>query len=122
MTSDGLVAYRRAGGVAGDELVPDLAVSLPAPTDNGLAYTFHIRPGIRYSNGVPLRASDFLRGLQRAFRLNGFGLTYYASISGGQQCLQHPLRCDLSRGILADDAANTVTFHLTRLTRTCSTS
>jgi YVTN family beta-propeller protein len=112
MTSDGLVGWRRVGGVAGNELVPDLAVSLPAPTDNGLTYTFHIRPGIRYSNGVPVRASDFRRGLQRAFRLNDYALMYYVSIIGGQQCLQHPARCDLSRGMVADDATNTLTFHL----------
>lgn len=115
MTSDGLVGWRRVGSVAGNELVPDLAVSLPAPTDNGLTYTFHIRPGIRYSNGVPLRASDFRRGLQRAFRLNDSGLMYYyVSIIGGQQCLQHPARCDLSRGMVADDSTNTLTVHLAK--------
>jgi peptide/nickel transport system substrate-binding protein len=113
MTSDGLVAYRHAGGVAGNELVPDLAVSLPAPTDGGLTYTFHIRSGIRYSNGIPLRASDFLRGLQRAFKVGGGPVPYYTPIIGGQQCFQHPPSCDLSRGIVADDATNTLTFHLT---------
>jgi peptide/nickel transport system substrate-binding protein len=71
MTSDGLVGYGRVGGVAGNELVPDLAVALPAPTDHGLTYTFHIRSGIRYSNGVPLRATDFRRGLERAYEVGG---------------------------------------------------
>ena len=35
-------------------------------------------------------------------------------IVGGAQCRKHPRRCDLSRGIVADDVAHTVTFHLTR--------
>ncbi|HEY3944291.1 MAG TPA: ABC transporter substrate-binding protein [Solirubrobacteraceae bacterium] len=113
MTGDGLVGYRRQGGVAGNALVPDLAVALPAPTDNGLTYTFRIRSGIRYSTGVPLRASDFRRGLERSLRI-GSGLgQFYTALVGGQQCLQHPKTCDLSRGVVADDAANTVTFHLT---------
>jgi YVTN family beta-propeller protein len=117
MTSDGLVGYRRAGGVAGSELVPDLAVALPAPTDNGLTYTFRIRSGIRYSNGALLRASDFRRGLDRAFRV--FGVeggpeADLALIVGAQKCLQRPARCDLSQGVVADDAANTVTVHLTK--------
>ena len=73
-TSDGLVGYRRKGGVAGNELVPDLAVALPAPTNDGVTYTFHIRSGIRYSNGALLRASDFRRGLQRAFKLPGMAI------------------------------------------------
>jgi YVTN family beta-propeller protein len=120
MTSDGLVGYRRAGGVAGNELVPDLAVALPAPTDHGLTYTFRIRSGVRYSNGVLLRASDFRRGLERAFVVGGGPVVDLALIVGAQRCLTPPppapppARCDLSHGIIADDAANTVTVHLTK--------
>jgi ABC-type transport system substrate-binding protein len=51
MIYDGLVTYRRIGGVAGQSLVPDLATDLPQPTDGGRTYTFTIRPGIRYSDG-----------------------------------------------------------------------
>jgi peptide/nickel transport system substrate-binding protein len=112
MTNDGLVGYRRAGGVAGNGLVPDLAASLPTPTDNGLTYVFRIRSGIRYSNGDPLRASDFRRGLERAFEVGGGPTPYFTTLVGGAGCAQHP-RCDLSRGVVADDAAGTVTFHLT---------
>jgi YVTN family beta-propeller protein len=114
MTSDGLVGYRRQGGVAGNELVPDLAVALPAPTDKGLTYTFHIRSGIRYSNGVLLRASDFRRGLQRAFKVGGGPIGDLSLIVGSGRCEAHPRTCDLSRGIVADDSMNTVTIHLTR--------
>ena len=111
-TSDGLVGYRRTGGIAGSALVPDLAVGLPAPTDNGLTYTFRIRSGIRYSDGVVVRASDFRRGLERAFRVGGpVGL--FPPFVGGRQCMQRPSTCNLSRGVVADDAADTVTFHLT---------
>jgi YVTN family beta-propeller protein len=124
MTSDGLVGYRREGGVAGNELVPDLAVALPAPTDNGLTYTFHLRSGIRYSNGVSLRASDFRRGLERSIRLFGTAIDL-PLVVGAQKCLKRSLAtsnenknfgpsCDLSRGIVTDDGMNTVTIHLTR--------
>ena len=99
-TSDGLVGYRREGGVAGNELVPDLAVALPAPTNDGVTYTFHIRSGIRYSNGALLRASDFRRGLQRAFKLPGMAIDL-GSITGAAKCLAHPASCDLSQGYAA---------------------
>jgi YVTN family beta-propeller protein len=112
ITGDGLVGYRRAGGIAGSALVPDLAVSLPLPTDNGLTYTFRIRSGIRYSNGAVVHASDFRSGLERAFKVGGGPVPYFTSLLGGQQCLARPQACDLSRGIVTDDRANTVTFHL----------
>lgn len=114
LTSDGLVGYRRTGGIAGGTLVPDLAVSLPVPADHGRTYTFRLRSGVRYSNGMPLRASDIVRGLTRAFKLRIGPLIYFSPIAGGQRCLQMPDRCDLSHGVVADDAAGTVTFHLTR--------
>ena len=37
---------------------------------------------------------------------------FYASIVGADACVKKPKTCDLSKGILADDAANTVTFKL----------
>ena len=59
ITNDGLTAFKRVGGSAGVQVVPDLAVSLPTPTDGGTTYTFQLRPGIRYSNGQPVRAGRF---------------------------------------------------------------
>ena len=55
---DGLVALRRSGGAPGLTLIPDLAVTLPRPTGGGTTYTFTLRPGIRYSNGTLMRASE----------------------------------------------------------------
>ena len=62
---DGLVAQRRSGGAASITLVPDLARTLPRPAGGGTVYTFTLRRGIRYSNGVLVRASDFRRGIMR---------------------------------------------------------
>ena len=113
MTGDGLVAFNQVSGLAGTQPVPDLATSLPAPTDGGRAYTFQLRPGIRYSNGRPVQATDFRSTFERFYAL-GSPVTDYDGIVGGAQCRKHPKRCDLSRGIVADDGARTVTFHLTR--------
>ena len=113
MTGDGLTAFNQVSGLAGTQLVPDLATSLPAPTDGGRTYTFQLRPGIRYSNGRPVQATDFRSTFERFYAL-GSPVTDYDGIVGGAQCRKHPKRCDLSRGIVADDVAHTVTFHLTR--------
>jgi len=106
---DGLVGYRRVGGAAGATLVANLATHVPAPTEGGRSYTFQLRPGIRYSNGDPVRAKDFRASLERTFK----NLPFYEGIVGGRACRQEPTGCDLSRGIETSDEARTVTIHLT---------
>jgi peptide/nickel transport system substrate-binding protein len=112
---DGLMGFKRVGGVDGATLVPDLAVARPTPTDDGKTYRFQLRPGIAYSNGEIVEASDFLRGIERGFRIqNRLNPTpdYFGGIVGGHACSKTPKSCDLSEGIVGDDEAGTVTFHL----------
>jgi YVTN family beta-propeller protein len=113
MTGDGLTAFNQASGPAGAQLVPDLATSLPTPTDGGKTYTFLLRSGIRYSTGRPVQGTDFRSTLERDFAL-GSPTSDFDELVGGAQCRKHPKRCDLSRGIVAKDVARTVTFHLIR--------
>lgn len=56
---EGLVAYSASG-----ELIAATAVSWDISED-GLTYTFHVRPGARWSNGDPVTAQDFVSGLRR---------------------------------------------------------
>ena len=110
---DGLMGFRRVGGDAGLQLVPDLAVSLPAPSDGGRSYSFRLRPGIRYSTGALVQPEDFRRTIERSILLPGPGF-YFDDVVGARRCLAAPKKpCDLSQGIVTDPAANTVTFHLT---------
>jgi YVTN family beta-propeller protein len=113
LTNDGLIGYRRVGGAEGVELVPDLAAAIPVPTDDGRTYTFRLRPGLRYSDGSLVRASDVRRSVERVFEASptSAGIGYYGDIVGATGC-RPKHRCDLSRGIAVDDAARTVTFHL----------
>jgi YVTN family beta-propeller protein len=113
MTNDGLVGFRRVGGVKGVELVPDLAVSLPTPGDGGKTYTFRIRPDIHYSNGKLVQPADFRRAIERQFELRPAPYTaeYYAGVEGTGNC-KPGRHCDLSAGIATDLLAHTVTFHL----------
>ena len=112
-TNDGLTGFRRIGGREGSEVVPNLATSLPEPAEAGRTYTFRLRRGIRYSTGRVVRAVDVRRTLERVFELRSPSAYLYASIVGAEACSQRPKRCDLSKGIVTDDRARTVTFHLT---------
>jgi peptide/nickel transport system substrate-binding protein len=98
-------------------VVPDLAVSLPTPADGGTTYTFQLRRGIRYSDGQPVRPEDFRLAFERAIVL-GTWLAYgqLPDVIGAAGCATHPKRCDLSRGIVTDDTADTVTFTSSRPT------
>jgi peptide/nickel transport system substrate-binding protein len=97
--------------VEGTQLVPDLSVALPSPTDGGKTYTFELRRKLTYSNGKPVRPDDFRRAIERVFEL-GSVTPLYAGIVGANRC-RKGARCDLARGIAADRAAGTVTFRLT---------
>ena len=112
LTNDGLVTLNHAGGAAGLQVVRDLAVSLPAPTDGGTTYTFQLRPGIRYSTGRPVEARDFRYALERVFRLDSPIAYFYDGIAGASACQARPKTCDLSNGIVTDEAARRVTVHL----------
>lgn len=109
LLGDGLVAFESVGG-ANPTLVPDLATSIPTPTDGGRTYTFELREDIRYSNGEVVAPTDFTRAFERDFRL-GTGFLF-TGLLGGEVCENEPETCDLSQGIVADDATNTITFHL----------
>ena len=127
LQADGLVGYRRAGGVAGATLLPSLARAIPRPTDGGRRYAFELRPGLVYSTGQPVQPADFRRAIERNFQVadeSGYvnGPFLFGSIEGADSCLSPedgdpfaPLpveRCDLSQGIEVNDAAGTITFTL----------
>jgi len=115
-THDGLVAFKRVGGTEGTKLVPDLATSIPKPTDGGKTYTFTIRKGIKFSNGKELKPSDVKYTFERLFKIGQSpnAGSWYNVIVGGDACVKTPATCNLDKGIVVDDANNTVTFHLTR--------
>ena len=113
-THDGLVAYKRVAGEEGTKKVPDLAESLPTPTDGGKTFTFTLRPGIKFSNGQAVTGQDVKATFERLFKIGNSpnAGTWYNVIEGGDACVKTPKTCDLSKGIVVD--GNKVTFHLTR--------
>ena len=108
-THDGLVQFKRVGGTAGTQIVPDLATSIPTPTDGGKTYTFQLHKGIKFSNGQVMKPSDFVTTFERQFTVPG-PTSFYAGIVGASAC--KPSHCDLSKGVVADDSAYTLTIHL----------
>ena len=81
-----LVNYR--GGTTeegGAVLRPDLATALPQVADDGLTYTFRLKPGLRYAppyEHVTIRAQDVVRAIEHTLRV---GATPLLDIEGAQQ-------------------------------------
>ena len=109
-THDGLVGFAKVGGTTGNKIVPDLATSIPVPTNGGKTYVFHIRRGIKFSNGQTLKPSDFVTTFERQFTVPG-PTTFYSGIVGANKCSTKG--CNLSNGVVANDSAYTLTINLT---------
>ena len=115
LTNDGLTAYQRVGGSGSVQLVPDLAVSLPTPTDGGTTYTFQLRRGIRYSNGELVRPEDFRRALERDLILGPEPATTAArspTSSAAPRARRTRATATSPAGSSPTTPPNTVTFHL----------
>src|SRR3954451_15258781 len=114
-TQDGLVAFKAAGGDKAFKIVPDLATSIPKPTDGGKTWTFTLRKGIKFWNGKPVTVADVQHSFVRIFKAHtptagGF----YSVLVGGDACLKTPATCTLSKGVVVNKKKNTITFHLSR--------
>src|SRR6201985_922062 len=53
-----LLTYKAASEEEGAEIIPGLAEELPKVTNGGKTYTMHLRKGLKYSNGEPIKPSD----------------------------------------------------------------
>jgi peptide/nickel transport system substrate-binding protein len=111
-THDGLLAFKRVGGAAGGTIVPDLATSIPKPTNGGKTYTFTLRSGIKFSDGTPLTGADVKATFVRLFKIGNSpnSGTWYNVIKGGDACVKTPKTCNLDQGIVVK--GNQVTFNL----------
>jgi peptide/nickel transport system substrate-binding protein len=61
-----LMSYPDAAPPAGLGVQPEVAAGPPKVSSDLKTYTFTLRPGFRFSNGAPVRASAFARAINRA--------------------------------------------------------
>jgi peptide/nickel transport system substrate-binding protein len=105
-----LLTYAHANGAAGTKLIPALARSLPKISRGGRRYTLFLRPGLEYSDGSPVRASDFAFVVERLFRANSPGSPFYTDIVGAERFAKAG-KGGIS-GIHADDGTGRIVIDL----------
>jgi peptide/nickel transport system substrate-binding protein len=113
MTNNGLLTFKKAAGAEGNLIVPDIAAAMPKVSDGGKTYTFKVRTGVMFSAPVSrqVEPSDFKFSIERLFRIDSGGVGFYTGIVGANQYAK--TRKGGISGIVANDAAHTITFHLT---------
>jgi peptide/nickel transport system substrate-binding protein len=110
---DGLLGFKKGAGEEGFKIVPDLAEAIPQPEDGGKTYTFKLRKGVKFSNGQDVTVKDVVASFQRIFKVNGpTSGTFYNGIVGADACLKDGAACTLDGGVVGDESAGTITFHL----------
>jgi peptide/nickel transport system substrate-binding protein len=105
-----LLTYAHANGEAGSRVIPGLAKALPKISNGGRTYTLFLRQGLKYSDGTPVRASDFASSVERMLTLNSGGSSFYTDIVGAERFLE--TRRGGIGGIETDDKSGRIVIHL----------
>jgi peptide/nickel transport system substrate-binding protein len=110
----GLVTYAHKSGKPGGQLIPGLATALPKISDGGKTYTATLRKGLKYSNGAPVKASDFIRSFERAVHIPWGGAgAFMTPIVQGATAYSTGKAKTIS-GIKANDKTGKIVIHLTQ--------
>ncbi len=109
----GLTTYAHQNGTTGGQVIPGLATALPTVSDGGKTYTVTLRKGLVFSNGQPVKASDFPYSIERSIKIpwGGAGQFYAGTIAGA--LAYEKGKAKTISGITTDDATGKITIHLT---------
>jgi peptide/nickel transport system substrate-binding protein len=109
-----LLTYKHVDGAAGYRLVPGLAQSMPKVSRNGKVYRFVLRKGLKYSDGSPVRASDFEWAVKRGFLAQGQGVGFYTDIAGAEAYSKNPTAGGDISGIVPNNGKRTIVIRLAK--------
>ena len=109
---EGLVTFDASGRV-----IPGAAASWEVSAD-GLTYTFHLRPGLKWSNGDALVAQDFINGMLRTMNPEtasekGYYFSSVIQIRGAAGLVNGETRDAATLGVTAPDDRTVVIEMLT---------
>ncbi len=107
----GLVGFVHAPGAAGSKVQPALAEALPRISDGGKTYQLRLRKNLTFSDGTPIKASDFKHSIERVIATDSQGVGLgYTNIVGAEQ-FGKTKKGGIS-GIVVNDATGDITIYL----------
>ena len=91
--------------------MPGLAQALPTVSNGGKTYTFMLRPGLHYSNGTPIKASDVTYALERDIKIPWQAASFVSAYIAGGTAYANGKAKTIS-GITTDDATGKIVVNL----------
>ena len=114
-----LVTYKSVPGAGGNQIVPDLATSLGQVSSDGLTWTYHLKPGIKFEDGTPVTSKDVKYAVERTYAKDVLpnGPSYFKLLLKDPNYLgpykdKTPGKMGLSSVTTPD--ASTIVFHLAK--------
>src|SRR5213080_2450189 len=105
-----LLGYKHLNGPAGATIVPYLAKDLPKVSSDGKTYTLTLRKGLKYSDGTPVKATDFPATIERDFKVDSPGVGFFGNIVGADTFGK--TKTGHISGITTDDSTGVITIKL----------
>jgi peptide/nickel transport system substrate-binding protein len=116
-----LMTYKSCPGSCGLQVVPDLATAPGQVSDNGLTWTYHIQPNVKFEDGTTVTSKDVKYAVERTFDRGVFplGPAYFPGLLGGNAAKYPGPYKDKAKdkmGLTAIDTpdATTIVFHLAK--------
>jgi peptide/nickel transport system substrate-binding protein len=116
-----LMTYKSCPGQCGLQVVPDLATGPGVVSDNGLTWTYHIQPDVKFEDGTTVTSSDVKYAVERTFDRGRFplGPSYYPELLAPQKPAYPGPYKDRSKNIMGLKAVQTpnpttIVFHLAK--------
>ena len=113
-----LMTYKSCTGSCGNELVPALAAAPGVGTNNNTVWTYHIKPGLKFSDGLPITSADVKYAVMRTFAKDVLvnGPSYFqVLLAGNAATYKGPYKMkgvDLTS--VDTPNASTIVFHLNK--------
>lgn len=97
------------------QLIPDMATNLGTPNADNTAWTFTLRPGLKYEDGTPVKAADVAYAVKRSFAIAELpdGPTYQTTFFVDGDKYKGPFKDGTAyKGVTVK--GNSITIHMRR--------
>ncbi len=116
-----LMTYASTPGPGGLKVVPDLATAPGQVSNNGLTWTYHIKPNVKFEDGTTVTSQDVKYAVERTFDRSvlPLGPAYFPLLLAPQKPAYPGPYKDRSKNIMGLKAvqtpdAHTIVFHLAK--------
>jgi peptide/nickel transport system substrate-binding protein len=113
-----LMTYKSCTGSCGLQIVPALATAPGVGSSNDTVWTYHIKSGLKFSDGTPITSADVKYAVERTFAKSVLvnGPSYFQVLLAGNAAKYPGPYKDKTGDLTAVDTPNatTVVFHLNK--------